>query len=579
MEVFLPVASDLDFTGSPASYVNPAWASGTFYNINTVVRYEDSNGVWYDYRATYSHTANSANAPTARYGLWQYLSPAAVSGGYTYTTNVAPSFAATWTSGRAVAAGAIVFDEADRRDYAANIALTGGNNTLRPSEAVMSSDETIRSRWVCLGAANAWAALDTTTESVMIGESATGLLINPNFTVNFDTGAALDRIAIAGFDGAACTLVPTVNGVAGSAISLPHNRLYSPLALSNATYWTLTNATLAASGTAPNGVSTEAAYALRETTATGTHRLLYSQTVTCNGYTPFTFSISAKTVNTRRLIVRLHAVDDAGIVLDAKITHFLFNLTTGTVAGISSGTNLINATQTISALGSGWYRCVANAAVPEAAKGLVICVLASNSDSVPATDSLGPSYAGSASAGLDLSAAQLVTGLGTHPWYGKSANNELPRHYIFPIAAKAAGQTCSVTFYLYPWSATKKVELALVCAGQAQYIGEADWGVETSYLSYSRRERDETFGAVNFIKRGAARTVRATGYLDPETRQGDLVQRAIIAADGQPAMWDFNNSGSDYDRLRIFGFASAFSSVIQAASFESVSLTVEGLVE
>jgi hypothetical protein len=48
---------------------------------------------------------------------------------------------------------------------------------------------------------------------------------------------------------------------------------------------------------------------------------------------------------------------------------------------------------------------------------------------------------------------------------------------------------------------------------------------------------------------------------------------------GVPIMMDLNNTGADYDRLRIFGFISNINTAIQAASYESLSMDVEGLVE
>ena len=263
------------------------------------------------------------------------------------------------------------------------------------------------------------------------------------------------------------------------------------------------------------------------------------------------------------------------------------SLTAGAPAGtgISSGTNLSSTWQSVNDLGDGWARCHAFGVTPAGTVAVVIRFSASNTSTAPAATTADIAYSGGSTYGLDLSAPQVSFAYGDQPWAGLDSRTPLPDAYVFPITTQPAGTALSVRFLLYGLPATDSdpnrlpASCAIVGAGLAQSLGDSEWGVETSYLSFSRRERDETFGTVTFMKRGAAKTARATGYLDTSIVTGDAVQRALIAADGVPSLFDFNNSDSDYSRLRVFGFVTQFRSIIQAASWESVTLDIEGLVE
>lgn len=263
------------------------------------------------------------------------------------------------------------------------------------------------------------------------------------------------------------------------------------------------------------------------------------------------------------------------------------SLTAGAPAGtgISSGTNLSSTWQSVNDLGDGWARCHAFGVTPAGTVAVVIRFSASNTSTSPAATTADIAYSGGSTYGLDLSAPQVSFAYGDQPWAGLDSRAPLPDAHVFTITSQPAGTALSVRFLLYGLPATESepnrlpASCAIVGAGLAQSLGDSEWGVETSYLSFSRRERDETFGTVTFMKRGAAKTARATGYLDTSIVTGDAVQRALIAADGVPSLFDFNNRDSDYSRLRIFGFVTQFRSIIQAASWESVTLDIEGLVE
>jgi len=406
MEVIVPLEIDLAYTGSSPVYIYSAWAAGQAYVVGDIRRYQ-IGGVYRDFRCRVAHTSSTANAPDKQVttatttgwwiftqttyttqSYWEDRGPSATSGGYTYATNVRLSHYPTWATGAAVALNAAVYDAADNHDYLATVAVTSGDNTIRPSEAVKSADETIAARWISLGAANAWAAIDYLGNTYTQGYETDGDLCDPAFTVTCACATAVDRVCFAGLVNVkTIALTVTDDGVA-----------HDPYSVS-----------LTPSGTA--------------------------------------YDTTYRTAN-----IPLTATVAKGSALTIAVT------------------------------------------------------LTRNDTSQPA-------------------------------------------------------------------------QCAVMTVGRAHTLSDTEWGVETSILSFSRKERDEIFGTVNFVKRGSSRQIRATCYLDPAVITGDVVQELLSQWDGMPVYWDFNNDGSAYDRLRAFGFYTNMGSAIQAHSWESLTLTVEGLVE
>lgn len=406
MEVIVPLEISLAYTGSSPVYIYSAWATSQAYVVGDIRRYQ-IRGVYRDFRCKVAHTSSTANAPDkmvttatttgwwvftqttyTTQAYWEDRGPSATSGGYTYTTNVRLSNYPTWTTGAAVSLNAAVYDPGNNHDYLATVAVSAGDNTIRPSEAVKSSDETIAARWLDLGAANAWAAIDCLGNTYTQGYESDGDLCNPTFTVTCACETAVDRVAFAGL-------------------------------------------------------------------------------------------VNVKTV-------AITATDD-GVAQD-QISVSL------TPSGTAYGATL------------------------------------------------------------------------------RTAN--------IPLASTvAAGSVLSIAVTLTRNDTNKPAQCAVMTVGRAHEISYTEWGVETSIISFSRKERDETYGTVNFMKRGSSRQIRATCYVDPDIITGDVVQELLSQWDGMPVYWDFNNDSSGYDRLRAFGFYTNMGTAIKADSFESLSLTVEGLVE
>lgn len=388
MRILVPQRSDLAFTGSSPTFVYAQWSSSSVsYAYNAKVRYQVS-GVWYDYRCRYTHISNTGLNPTNTY-YWTKVSAAATTGGYTYTTSVRLSEYDAWTFGQEVKANSVRYDPGDNRDYMATVLISAADNVMRPSEAVLSGDETISSRWVVVSNANAWAPFDLEVYTRLSSYNSSNALVDP-VTLTFT-----------------CPTNDTANAVI--------------------------------------------------------------------------------------------------------------------LAGLS------------------------------------------NVEDLTAVVSYGGQVKETLTADMEPS--------GTH--YGATATS-----VILDLATPIpAGTAVSVALTLNAYNTAKPSLLGVAALAREYALAETEWGVETRLLSFSRKQRDETFGTTTFLKRGSATLCSATCYYDPAVIAGDVIQQVLANFDGQPLLLDFNNTGTDYDRLRIFGFYTNVRTLIHGLSWESLVMDVESLVQ
>ncbi len=171
-----------------------------------------------------------------------------------------------------------------------------------------------------------------------------------------------------------------------------------------------------------------------------------------------------------------------------------------------------------------------------------------------------------------LSETKTVSAIPSGTTYGfRKKTVSIPLTQI--AADKAAVFRITLTRDVSTWAP----EVGRVIVGRAYALGNTQWKAETSIMSFARKERDATYGTLTLTPRPSARTVRATCSVYPSSVAGDIVQQGIEYLDGRLAFFDFNNTGTDYDRLRVFGIMQDFGIVISMATHEVLSLTVEGI--
>jgi hypothetical protein len=127
---------------------------------------------------------------------------------------------------------------------------------------------------------------------------------------------------------------------------------------------------------------------------------------------------------------------------------------------------------------------------------------------------------------------------------------------------------------------TRPIECGVIVMGIARYLGTTHLeNLEVTVLPFSTIDRDPVFGTTTFIKRGAAKVIRAQLSFDPRTLPRYAVLNFLRDVQGVPVWWDFNNGSGNEFSLRVFGFQSRQSIQPVATSHEVLTLDVEGLVE
>jgi hypothetical protein len=156
-----------------------------------------------------------------------------------------------------------------------------------------------------------------------------------------------------------------------------------------------------------------------------------------------------------------------------------------------------------------------------------------------------------------------------------------PRSIIFDLStAVTTGSEITVALSI-TLSKPLPLEIGVAFMGTTYELADTEWGLETRLLSFSRKEREPTFGNTTFVKRGTATLLTASCYYEPSVIKGDTIFNMLALFDGQPIMMDFNNAStaSDYDRLRVFGFYSEVKTGIPMLSYEMLNMSVESLVQ
>jgi hypothetical protein len=116
-----------------------------------------------------------------------------------------------------------------------------------------------------------------------------------------------------------------------------------------------------------------------------------------------------------------------------------------------------------------------------------------------------------------------------------------------------------------------------VSAGKHIEVGPTRADVEVGGKSFSRTSEDQ-YGVSRRVRKRRARSFRAIVQCDSLT--GDLIDQVLTELEGADAAFDFNNSGTDYARLQIYGWAEDWSTNVSGlAGLDVLSVQLRSLVE
>lgn len=417
MRIIEPAPGTLGIDTVNTDYTYALWddSPAVNYALGAVARWPlDQAMPQYDYRAKLAHTSAVGLEPTNTL-YWTLVGRAATTTTTTYDIgSLRESNYPAWAAGVEVPAGSVLYDNRNHHDYIASVLISAANNTTPPSEAIVSTDPIVASRWVDAGSSNAWAPFDGLTNTYLVGRTANDNTM-ANVYITFDTvitGKSLDCIYFSG-----------INGVDDITVVIESVNLTSDV-VAPLTPWT--------------------------------------------GFTDLDKTMASGGME----------LDKYGQVRRSVIMKF-----TKTVGGVTSYV------------------------------------------SIPA--------------GYTVKAAVTLSRLGT----------------------------------------SGVVRCSVMGLGAEFEIAHTEWGVESALMDFSKIQRDETYGTVEFIKRGNANRVTATCYIDSELASGDVVQSILRKFSGIPVLIDFNNSAANviYDRLIVYGFYTSVRTVINADTYGVLSMEVEGL--
>lgn len=123
---------------------------------------------------------------------------------------------------------------------------------------------------------------------------------------------------------------------------------------------------------------------------------------------------------------------------------------------------------------------------------------------------------------------------------------------IVPIPGWYSGNTFTLTF---AGSTGMTVGIGQLSIGQYQDIGLTIKPLTVGIKDYSLTNEDE-WGVITFTKRAKSQTIEGDAVIEP-ARQ-DTVARLMSGLRAQACVWDCNDSGTDLDALRLFGFYREF---------------------
>ena len=131
--------------------------------------------------------------------------------------------------------------------------------------------------------------------------------------------------------------------------------------------------------------------------------------------------------------------------------------------------------------------------------------------------------------------------------------------------------TINVTV-MYTGATAKVGHLAV---GLSQDIGKAQYSPSVSIADYSAKATND-FGETYLNQRAYAKTVGCV--LNIDSVNFDAIATRLAAVRATPAVWQINNSSTDYSSLIVWGFFKDFDLLLQSNNLSTCSLEIEGLI-
>jgi hypothetical protein len=117
--------------------------------------------------------------------------------------------------------------------------------------------------------------------------------------------------------------------------------------------------------------------------------------------------------------------------------------------------------------------------------------------------------------------------------------------------------------------------LGHLVVGRAIYLGDTVINPKAGINDYSTKQTNDQ--GETSLEQGAY-SKRLAGEVKVANNRVDHIFNRLAGVRASPAVWDFNNEGTDYGALIVYGFFKEFELVIPGPVKSSYSLEIEGLI-
>lgn len=141
--------------------------------------------------------------------------------------------------------------------------------------------------------------------------------------------------------------------------------------------------------------------------------------------------------------------------------------------------------------------------------------------------------------------------------------------YLVSTITVTIEHTGSVTGTAYP-------KCGFVSIGQSVYCGKTQWGAEPGFLDFSTIVRNETTGDIYTNKGNYVKILNFTVRIEKD--QIDTIQNAAVNVRGTPTVFDANNTGTNFEVLRVLGLLMYFKPGLESYGETECQFKIEGII-
>ena len=120
------------------------------------------------------------------------------------------------------------------------------------------------------------------------------------------------------------------------------------------------------------------------------------------------------------------------------------------------------------------------------------------------------------------------------------------------------------------------VSISSCFVGYASYSGQTQW--DATVDSYNTGDTTtDSWGRTSFVPGKKYSVVKATIYIEPGNE--NYVLRNLSELQNKPAIYDFNNDGTEYDILLVYGAITSIGQIFKGVKNSTIDIEIRGIVQ